>query len=181
VRCKPGSFWQVLLTRGASQASQFSPFASAQCFLRKCSVVSMIGYGEIVPRTDAGKIGTIVYAVFGIPVYILYFMNMGKVLAQFLKWVYTKAYRWNVRRKWRKSLDYSQGEDAELDEAFLDEMERQVEMMMTTLMMTPFAFSRRSSCLPRLVSTSWSPISSWAPSCSPSGRSGTTSSPFTFA
>jgi hypothetical protein len=86
----------------------------------------MIGYGEIVPRTDAGKIGTIVYAVFGIPVYILYFMNMGKTLAQFLKWVYTKAYRWNVQRKWRKSMDYAAGEDAELDEAFLDELEQQV-------------------------------------------------------
>jgi len=42
------------------------------------------------------------------------------------KWVYTKAYRWNVQRKWRKSMDYSAGEDAELDEAFLDELERQV-------------------------------------------------------
>ncbi len=39
----------------------------------------MIGYGNVVPRTKAGKITAIVYACFGIPVYILYFMNMGKV------------------------------------------------------------------------------------------------------
>ena len=57
------------------------------------SVMSMIGYGDVVPRTEAGKIGVIVYAIFGIPVYILYFMNMGKVFAAVLKWVYTKAYR----------------------------------------------------------------------------------------
>ena len=55
--------------------------------------MSMIGYGDVVPRTEAGKIGVIVYAIFGIPVYILYFMNMGKVFAAVLKWVYTKAYR----------------------------------------------------------------------------------------
>ncbi len=44
-----------------------------------CSTISMIGYGNVVPRTKAGKITAIVYACFGIPVYILYFMNMGKV------------------------------------------------------------------------------------------------------
>ncbi len=40
--------------------------------------------------------------------------------------MYTKAYRWNVRRKWKQSLNYDEGEDAELDEAFLDELEQQV-------------------------------------------------------
>ncbi len=91
------------------------------------SIVSMIGYGDIVPRTEPGKIATLVYASFGIPVYILYFMSMGKVFASVLKWVYTKAYRWNVRRKWKQSVDYdSMASDAELDEAYLDELEQQV-------------------------------------------------------
>ena len=36
-------------------------------------------YGNLVPRTQWGKIVTMMYAVCGIPVYILYFMNMGKV------------------------------------------------------------------------------------------------------
>ena len=38
-----------------------------------------ISYGSLVPRTKWGKIVTMIYAVCGIPVYILYFMNMGKV------------------------------------------------------------------------------------------------------
>ena len=42
-----------------------------------------------------------------------------QVLAAVLKWVYTKAYRWNVRRKWKQGMNYDEGEDAELDEAFL--------------------------------------------------------------
>ena len=57
------------------------------------SVITMIGYGDIVPRTKWGKIGVIIYACLGIPVYILYFTNIGKVFARILKWLYTKAYR----------------------------------------------------------------------------------------
>jgi hypothetical protein len=47
----------------------------------------------MVPRTEWGKIGVIIYACIGIPVYILYFTNMGKVFSRTLKWIYTKAYR----------------------------------------------------------------------------------------
>ena len=57
-------------------------------------MISMIGYGDIVPRSEPGKIATLAYATFGIPVYVLYFMSMGKVFANVLKWVYTKAYRY---------------------------------------------------------------------------------------
>lgn len=53
------------------------------------SVFSMIGYGNVVPRTVYGKIMTMIYATFGIPLYILYFQNMGKVLAATFKWLYT--------------------------------------------------------------------------------------------
>lgn len=57
------------------------------------SVFTMIGYGNMVPHTDYGKAATIVYAVFGIPLYILYFKNMGKILAQAFRWTYTWIYR----------------------------------------------------------------------------------------
>lgn len=53
------------------------------------SVFSMIGYGNCVPRTPSGKIMTMIYAAFGIPLYILYFQNMGKVLASTFRWLYT--------------------------------------------------------------------------------------------
>ena len=46
-----------------------------------CSHVQIIKFftNEAFFRTEWGKIATMVYALFGIPVYILYFMNMGKV------------------------------------------------------------------------------------------------------
>ncbi|KAG7310157.1 hypothetical protein JYU34_004710 [Plutella xylostella] len=61
------------------------------------SVFTMIGYGNIVPKTVWGKIATIAYAFFGIPVYILYFCNMGKVLAQSFKWLYITAHECSRR------------------------------------------------------------------------------------
>lgn len=53
------------------------------------SIFSMIGYDNTLPKTTYGKIMTMIYATFGIPLYILYFMNMGKVLASTFKWLYT--------------------------------------------------------------------------------------------
>ena len=53
------------------------------------SVFSMIGYGNMLPRTQWGKASTVIYATFGIPLYILYFMNIGKVLAKTFRWLYT--------------------------------------------------------------------------------------------
>ena len=37
-------------------------------------------YGDTVPVSEYGKIVTMIYAILGIPVYILYFRNIGKVL-----------------------------------------------------------------------------------------------------
>lgn len=53
------------------------------------SVFSMIGYGNMVPKTPWGKGATVIYATFGIPLYILYFLNIGRVLANTFKVIYT--------------------------------------------------------------------------------------------
>lgn len=56
------------------------------------SIFSMIGYGNMYPRTEWGKATTLLYATFGIPLYILYFLNMGKVLAKTFRWLYRKLH-----------------------------------------------------------------------------------------
>lgn len=56
------------------------------------SVFSMIGYGKLVPKTDWGKAITVIYATFGIPLYILYFLNIGKELAKTFRWVYRRIH-----------------------------------------------------------------------------------------
>lgn len=72
-------------------------FPSALMF--SLSVFTMIGFGHLVPRTQWGKIATMLYAVFGIPVYVLYFMNMGQVLASCFKWFYCKMAKCSCERK----------------------------------------------------------------------------------
>lgn len=62
------------------------------------SVFTMIGYGNMVPRTDWGKGATVIYATFGIPLYILYFLNMGKVLANTFQFLYTVMHECTHRR-----------------------------------------------------------------------------------
>ena len=90
----------------------------------------MIGYGRpIVPRSKWGKIGVMIYACQGIPVYILFLTNIGKIFARILKWLYTKAYRWNVKRKWKQSVNFEGlGIDDQLDEAYMNELEHQVQI-----------------------------------------------------
>ena len=62
------------------------------CYCNKdlCNEEFSRRYGNTVPRTHYGKIATMLYAVLGIPVYILYFKNMGKVsmLAMYIVYIH---------------------------------------------------------------------------------------------
>ena len=48
------------------------------------------GYGNVFPRTVLGKVATIVYAIFGMPLFLLYLSNIGDLLAKSFKWLYAK-------------------------------------------------------------------------------------------
>ncbi|XP_037945211.1 TWiK family of potassium channels protein 7-like [Teleopsis dalmanni] len=71
---------------GGRTPQQIWSFPAALMFC--LSVITMIGYGNMVPRTPWGKGFTVIYSTFGIPLYILYFLNMGKVLARSFKFLY---------------------------------------------------------------------------------------------
>ncbi|EDS36514.1 conserved hypothetical protein [Culex quinquefasciatus] len=59
-------------------------------FLYSLTVITTIGYGNIVPRTEWGKIATIFYAIIGMPLFLLYLSNIGDILAKSFKWTYAK-------------------------------------------------------------------------------------------
>ncbi|XP_059225079.1 TWiK family of potassium channels protein 12 [Stomoxys calcitrans] len=60
-------------------------------FLYSLTVITTIGYGNISPRSDWGKLATIMYAIIGMPLFLLYLSNIGDVLAKSFKWIYSKV------------------------------------------------------------------------------------------
>lgn len=87
---------------GRSPALMWS-FPAALMFC--LSVITMIGYGNMVPRTPWGKGFTVIYATFGIPLYILYFLNMGRVLARSFKFLYRSMHDCTTERNYDARLE----------------------------------------------------------------------------
>lgn len=54
-------------------------------FLYSVTVISTIGYGKLSPKTFAGQICTILYAVVGIPIMLLFITNLGTLLASIFR------------------------------------------------------------------------------------------------
>ena len=51
------------------------------------------GYGTLTPKTDLGKLTTIMYALAGIPLLFLYMSTIGHIMGQGFKYTYSKLCR----------------------------------------------------------------------------------------
>ena len=60
------------------------------------------GYGNITPNTMAGKMVTILYAMVGMPLFLLYVSNMGDFLATGFRWGYVKLCKCDFAAKRRR-------------------------------------------------------------------------------
>ncbi|XP_015524425.1 potassium channel subfamily K member 16 [Neodiprion lecontei] len=74
----------------------------AGAFLYSLTVITTIGYGNISPRTAWGKVATIIYAIAGMPLFLLYLSNIGDILARSFKWTYARCCLCRCRRKPRR-------------------------------------------------------------------------------
>ncbi|XP_076160410.1 TWiK family of potassium channels protein 18 [Ptiloglossa arizonensis] len=74
----------------------------AGAFLYSLTVITTIGYGNICPKTKWGKVVTIVYAIIGMPLFLLYLSNIGDILAKSFKWTYARCFLCRCRRKPRE-------------------------------------------------------------------------------
>ncbi|XP_050525612.1 TWiK family of potassium channels protein 7 [Daktulosphaira vitifoliae] len=73
-------------------------------FLYSLSVITTIGYGNVTPRTLLGKLATILYAIVGMPLFLLYLSNIGDILAKSFKWIYAKCCLCRGCKKRRKRM-----------------------------------------------------------------------------
>lgn len=84
------------------------------------------GYGNIFPHTPEGKITTIVYAIIGMPLFLLYLSNIGDIMARSFKWIYANCClcRWcpgvakrralrKIKREEKLSMPYDSEEGTE--------------------------------------------------------------------
>ncbi|XP_076028794.1 two pore potassium channel protein sup-9-like [Oratosquilla oratoria] len=65
----------------------------AGSFLYSLTVITTIGYGSVAPQTILGKIVTILYALLGIPLMLLYLSSIGDLLARVFKWLWWRVCR----------------------------------------------------------------------------------------
>ncbi|XP_050300149.1 potassium channel subfamily K member 15 [Anthonomus grandis grandis] len=82
----------VNLTRkgfdGTDDTDGKKSWSFAGAFLFSLTVITTIGYGNIWPHTPNGKIASIIYAIIGMPLFLLYLSNIGDVMARSFKWIY---------------------------------------------------------------------------------------------
>jgi len=74
--------------------------------LYSITVITTIGYGHMVPVTPIGKIVTIIYAVIGVPLFLLYLSNIGEIFATSFKWTYSRICKCQILRGHRRRAQY---------------------------------------------------------------------------
>ncbi|CAH0549384.1 unnamed protein product [Brassicogethes aeneus] len=122
---------------GFTDEETSSQWSFAGAFLYSLTVITTIGYGNIFPHTPEGKITTIVYAIIGMPLFLLYLSNIGDIMARSFKWVYANCClcRWcpgvsrrRAERRMRKNreqyVDYSSGESSKSSSNYRINIER---------------------------------------------------------
>ncbi|XP_063585437.1 TWiK family of potassium channels protein 7-like [Penaeus indicus] len=72
-----------------------------------CSTITTtIGYGHIAPSTNAGRALTIVYAILGIPIFLILMADFGKLFTRLLKALFVfvkRLYRTATCKRFRKT------------------------------------------------------------------------------
>ncbi|XP_077870131.1 potassium channel subfamily K member 18-like [Saccoglossus kowalevskii] len=75
---------------GRSNHDRWNYFSS--CFF--ClTVISTIGYGVLAPRTQAGRLICIFYAIFGIPLFVIFLAKVGELVSVPLKYLHVRSTR----------------------------------------------------------------------------------------
>jgi len=68
------------ITVGTRTVREVSPPGVAQCV--------SVGYGHIAPRTDLGRLATMIYAIFGVPLTVFTVANLGTIMATAFRVIY---------------------------------------------------------------------------------------------
>ncbi|KAI5695338.1 hypothetical protein M8J76_007109 [Diaphorina citri] len=76
---------------GRDPADKDRQWSFSGALLYSVTVITTIGYGNLAPKTPIGKIVTMVYALFGIPLMLLCISNLGSLLADTFQFTYSHS------------------------------------------------------------------------------------------
>ncbi|KAF8789188.1 TWiK family of potassium channels protein 7 like protein [Argiope bruennichi] len=63
--------------------------------LYSVTILTTIGYGHVTPKTQIGKVVTILYSLIGIPLTLIFLANIGDLMASFFRYAYSRlCCRW---------------------------------------------------------------------------------------
>uniref|UniRef100_A0A6P4EPS9 Trichohyalin-like n=1 Tax=Drosophila rhopaloa TaxID=1041015 RepID=A0A6P4EPS9_DRORH len=82
------------------------------CFIFCWTVITTIGYGHITPKTDLGRSLTIVYAIIGIPMFLIVLADLGKLFTRCVKFLWAYVRRVYYTRSCRRIRKQQQIRDA---------------------------------------------------------------------
>jgi len=67
------------------------------------TVYTTIGYGNISPATDVGRVVTILYSLIGIPLCLIVLADLGKLFTRAIKWFWSFVRRFYYTRRFSKA------------------------------------------------------------------------------
>ncbi|XP_013138051.1 PREDICTED: uncharacterized protein LOC106102972 [Papilio polytes] len=71
-------------------------------FVYCLTLITTIGYGHIAPKTTYGRVATIVYAIIGIPLFLIVLADFGKLFTRIIKFFWAFIRRFYYTRSCRK-------------------------------------------------------------------------------
>ncbi|XP_051860548.1 TWiK family of potassium channels protein 7 isoform X2 [Drosophila albomicans] len=77
-----------------------------------CTIYTTIGYGHITPKSYMGRILTIVYAIIGIPLFLIVLADLGKLFTRSVKFLWVYVRRIYYTRSCRRIRKQQQFRDA---------------------------------------------------------------------
>ncbi|CAH2059402.1 unnamed protein product, partial [Iphiclides podalirius] len=71
-------------------------------FVYCLTLITTIGYGHIAPKTTYGRVATIIYAIIGIPLFLIVLADFGKLFTRIIKFFWAFIRRFYYTRSCRK-------------------------------------------------------------------------------